>query len=307
MFMTIELRHIEQILALDKHRNFARAAKELNLTQPALSRNLRVLEEQLGVMLFSRSRPQIEPTVFGQHVITVGKSILQDSRRLELEIAQLNGLERGVLRVGAGPLPADIYMGAVFAKMSRLYPQHHLHLQVNWPQDLVKLLRSQLLDIVVADIRLIDDVSDLDITPLPEVQGFWVCRAGHPLAQEKAVSYRQLLEFPVALFHLPPSMERTIAKRANLPLDQWNDAPNGKIECYNTSVLLRTIMGCDAVGVAADSLYQEELAAGDIVRLSLKTPEISSRFGAIVQKKYLKSPSVKTFTKYLLEVAGEYC
>ena len=307
MFMTIEPRHIEQILALDKHRNFGRAAKELNLTQPALSRNLRVLEEQLGVMLFSRSRPEIAPTVFGQHVITAGKSILEDSRKLELEIAQLNGLQRGALRVGAGPLPADIYMGAVFAKMNRLHPRHHLHLQVNWPQELVEQLRSQLLDIVVADIRLIDDVSDLDITPLPEILGFWVCRAGHPLSRKKTISYSQLLEFPVALFHLPASMERIIAKRANLPLEQWNEAPNGKIECYNTNILLHTIMGCDAVGVAPGTLYQGEIAAGNIVRLPIETPEISSRFAAIVQKKYLKSPIVKTFTKYLVEVAGDNC
>jgi len=258
-----------------------------------------VFEEQLGVMLFSRSRPEIAPTVFGQHMITVGKSILQDSRRLELEIAQLNGLQRGTLRVGAGPLPADIYIGAVFAKMNRLYPQHHLHLQVNWPQELVELLRSQLLDIVVVDTRLIDDVSDLDTTPLPEVLGVWVCWEGHPLAREKTISYRQLLEFPVALFRLPTAMERIITKRANLPLEQWNEASNGKIECYNTNILLRTIMGCDAVGVVPGSLYKEELAAGSIVRLPIETPKISSRFAAIVQKKYLKSPGVKTFTKYL--------
>lgn len=305
--MIIELRQIEQILALDKHRNFARAAKELNLTQPALSRNLRVLEEKLGVMLFSRSRPQIEPTVFGQHVITTGKSILQDSRRLELEIAQLNGLERGALRVGAGPLPADIYMGAVFAKMNRLHPRYHLQLQIDWPQELVELLRSQLLDIVVADIRLIDDVSDLDITPLPEVLGCWVCRAGHPLARKKTVSYHQLLEFPVALFRLPASVEKIIAKRASLPLEQWNGAPNGKIECYNTNILLHTIKGCDAVGVAPGTLYQDEIAAGNIVQLPIETPEISSKFAAIVQKKYLKSPGVKTFTKYLVEVANDNC
>ena len=225
---------------------------------------------------------------------------------MELEIAQLSGLERGTLKVGAGPLPADIYMGAVFAKMNRLHPKHHLQLQVNWPQELVDLLRSQQLDIVVADTRLIDDVSDLDITPLPEVQGFWVCRADHPLASEKSVSYRQLFDFPVALFHLPATMERTIAKRAKLPLEQWNDAPNGKIECYNTNILLQTIMGCDAVGVAPGSLYQEELAAGSIVRLPIETPEISSRFAAAVQKKYLKSPGVKTFIKYLVEVACEH-
>ena len=58
-------------------------------------------------------------------------------------------------------------------------------------------------------------------------------------------------------------------------------------------------MGCDAVGVVPGSLYKEELAAGSIVRLPIETPEIRGRFAAIVQKKYLKSPGVKTFTKYL--------
>lgn len=303
--MPIELRLIQQVLALNEHRSFSRAAKELNLTQPALSRNLRVLEEQLGVPLFSRSRPKIAPTVFGQHIINMGKSILLDSQKMELEIAQLAGLAKGTIKVGAGPIPADIYMGEVFAKMNRLHPQHHLHLEVNWPQVLVEQLRLHTLDIVVVDTRLIDDHSDLDITQLPEESGVWVCRAAHPLAREKSVNYKQIFGYPVAIFRFPESLERTFAKRANLTMEQWNAAPNGKIECYNTNVLLRTILGSDAVGMAVGNIYQREITAGDVVQLPIETPEITSRFGAVVLNKYLKSPSVKSFTKYLLEVTAE--
>lgn len=302
--MAIELRHIRQILALDKHRNFGRAAKELNLTQPALSRNIRVLEEQLGVALFSRSRPQIAPTLFGQHIINRGTSLLLDSQKMELEIAQLAGLERGTIKVGAGPLPADMYIGPVFAKMNRLYPKHHLHLEVNWPQVLAEQLRAQLLDAIVVDIRLIEDTSDLNITMLPEELGFWICRAAHPLTRTKPLNYQQMLKYPVAVFQFPESVQRVFAHRANLSLEQWNEAPNGKIECYNTSVLLQTILGSDAVGVTAGRTYQKELTAGDIIRLPIDTPEIKSQFAVATLKKYLKPPIVHLFTKYLLETTS---
>ena len=144
---------------------------------------------------------------------------------MELEIAQLAGLAKGTIKVGAGPVPADIYIGAVFAKMSRLYPKHHLHLEVNWPRVLEEQLRSQTLDIIVVDTRLIKDThDDLDITPLPEESGFWVCRAGHPLACKNSISYQQILEYPVAVFRFPESLQRIFAQRAKLPMEQWNEA-----------------------------------------------------------------------------------
>lgn len=302
--MNIELRHIEQILALDKHRNFGRAAKELGLTQPALSQSVRVLEERLGVPLFSRSRPQIAPTVYGQHVVKVGRSLLLDAQRMEIEIAQLAGLAKGTLRVGAGPLPADLYMGAVLGKMNRLHSQHHLHLEVNWPHVLVSQLRAQTLDIIVVDTRMIEDAGDLDITPLPEDLGYWVCRAEHPLSRKKSISYEQILEYPVALFQFPVSLQKTVARRANIPTEQWNDAPNGKIECFNTNVLLNAIVACDAIGVAVGTIFQNEIANGKIVRLPIEAPELKTQFAAVVLNKYLKSPSVTSFTKYLLETAA---
>ena len=65
--MTIDIRHIRQVEALARHKNFARAARELGMTQPGLSRAIQSLENALDVRLFDRNSREISPTVYGQH------------------------------------------------------------------------------------------------------------------------------------------------------------------------------------------------------------------------------------------------
>ena len=70
---------------------------QLKITQSALSRNIRVLEERVGVILFNRSQPEVTPTVYEQCLINLGKPIFLDSQKLELEISLLKRDEKGSL------------------------------------------------------------------------------------------------------------------------------------------------------------------------------------------------------------------
>ncbi len=71
---------------------------QLKIIQPALSRNIRVLEERVGVViLFNRSQPEVTPTVYEQCLINLGKPIFLDSQKLELEISLLKRDEQGSL------------------------------------------------------------------------------------------------------------------------------------------------------------------------------------------------------------------
>ncbi len=70
--MDIDIRLIRHVLMLARHRNFARAAEQLHLSQPALSRSIARLEETLGVALFDRTRDGVIPTDYGRIVIERG-------------------------------------------------------------------------------------------------------------------------------------------------------------------------------------------------------------------------------------------
>jgi LysR family hydrogen peroxide-inducible transcriptional activator len=73
-----DLRDLQNLLSLEEHRHFGRAAAAVGLSQPALTKSIQRLEKQLGGSLFDRSRSRIAPTALGNDVITRAKSILSE-------------------------------------------------------------------------------------------------------------------------------------------------------------------------------------------------------------------------------------
>ena len=171
------------IKAICNTKNFARAAQKINISQPALSRAVATLEEQLGCKLFDRSRKGVTPTVFGKFLLKRGGPILQDVSNVERDLNLLQGVESGELVIGSGPFPAEISVGKAVAQFSRHYPKVNVRIIVDRTPNLLTRLYSREVDIFVADTRVIKDSSELEIILLQIQQGYFCCRAGHPLTR----------------------------------------------------------------------------------------------------------------------------
>jgi len=102
----VDLKQLHYAVTLAKHRNFARAAAALDMSQPALSRSISGLEAELGVQLFTRGARGAEPTPFGERFLLRAALLLREAGELEREVRLIQGAETGSLRVGAGPYPA---------------------------------------------------------------------------------------------------------------------------------------------------------------------------------------------------------
>lgn len=89
MAVIVDIKWLEDFIALSKSLNFSSAAKERNVTQPAFSRRIRSLEEYLGVPLFDRSVTPIALTLYGEHFLTYAKTILTSIKDAKLELAML--------------------------------------------------------------------------------------------------------------------------------------------------------------------------------------------------------------------------
>jgi DNA-binding transcriptional LysR family regulator len=100
------VRQFELVKALATHRHFGRAAAALRVSQPALTRSLKHLEDLLGVSLFDRQG--VAPTVFGELVLSHGEPVIKGFADLMREIDLAKGLEIGEFSVSAGPYPAEI-------------------------------------------------------------------------------------------------------------------------------------------------------------------------------------------------------
>lgn len=144
------LQQLRYIVAIDRYRNFARAAAELDVTQPTLSALLVKLEDELGVRLFERNNKSVRPTAIGETVIRQAEAVLNSAARIEETVAEQKGEVSGPLSIGVGPTIAPYLMPRFIKGYTGSYP--HVKLTVNEMKGeaIVEALRLGKIDLGIA-------------------------------------------------------------------------------------------------------------------------------------------------------------
>src|SRR6266487_2057204 len=101
--MVVQLQQLAYFLAVAETRHFTRAADQVRVAQPSLSKQIKNLERELGAPLFSRARGNVALTPAGETLLPLARRILADADSARVEVQELAGLRRGRLRLGATP------------------------------------------------------------------------------------------------------------------------------------------------------------------------------------------------------------
>ena len=303
--MKITFRHLHQIEVLAKRCSFAKAAQDLNISQPALSRSISSLEGQLGVQLFDRSKREVVATMFGRHLLERGKPVLQEMMLMERDLDLLHGMESGELVVGSGPFPAEISLGKSVARFSRNYPGMNVRVVIDRSPALLFRLRRRELDIFVGDTRTIKDTSNLDIIQLPQQQGYFCCRPGHPLTEKKQLNVKDLFFYPLAVMWFPKVILIALARAAGLHLDSMDDLPSAVLQCDYLKVLFDIISNSDAIGLITRPILNFPREQ-QLVPLPLTMPELNTHYGLVSLSNYSQPPAVQMFQQYMIEIEEQF-
>jgi LysR family hydrogen peroxide-inducible transcriptional activator len=181
---------LEYVLAVDDHRNFAEAARQCFITQPTLSMQIKKLEEELGVLLFDRSKKPVIPTEMGQKVIAQAREGLARLRHIpELIREQQEGLS-GLLRVGVLPTLSPYLLPRFLPAFAARYPQVELQVREGLTDDLVDLLQRDRLDLALLVTPL--DVAGIRERPLFYERIFVYLSQDYPLAAHESVDGAEL-------------------------------------------------------------------------------------------------------------------
>jgi len=233
----LDSRRLRHFLAVYDLRSIGQAADKLYVTQPALSKSIRLLEQDLKVKLFDRTPLGVVPTVFGEVLAQHAKVIRSEMRHAELEISNLLGAVKGHVTVGVGPSIAANLMPAATQQLRQSRPGIHLTVTEGLVDQLIPALRRGEIDLAIGGWPRVAD-SDLTAEALTHDYVCVVCGPSHPLAKRDSVELGDLLEFPWAL---PPESQRWRQLLGETFLARGLPAPAPTV-VSNSAVYLRTAL-----------------------------------------------------------------
>ncbi|MEM7646494.1 MAG: hydrogen peroxide-inducible genes activator [Pseudomonadota bacterium] len=180
---------LEYLLAVNDTKNFSRAAKDCNVSQPSLSAQIQKAEEELGIIIFDRSKKPIITTQKGLQVINQAKNVLKEYRKI-FDIKNDTGILRGEFHLGVIPSLASSIIPLFIESFSKKYPQVKLRISEYKTEDMIIALYDDALDggILVTPLR---DDKIIERTLFYE-KFFVFASKDHELAKKKTVSDQDL-------------------------------------------------------------------------------------------------------------------
>lgn len=199
----MNLEQLEGFLAIAETGHFTKAAAQLHVAQPTLSRQIATLEAELGSQLFNRARGNITLTSAGEALLPVASRMLADAEHIRFEMQEMAGLRRGRVRFGAPPSMCVSVVAEVVGPYHRAYPGVDLHLRESGSHNLLNELVGGTLDLalIVASEHDPSSAESLQHTPLLTEELLVIsASAEHFSDHDQELTLRQLADMPQIIF-----------------------------------------------------------------------------------------------------------
>jgi len=185
MLAKMELRQLRYFVAVAEEKNITRAAEKIFLSQPALSRQIKALEEEIGQLLLERSAHSFRLTPAGETFLPKARELLQQADRLSHSVRVVNPRER--LRIGYAPSMAENLLPRALKKFMGAHPRFHVELCDLCSSELLERVENGKLDLVLT-VQPDHRIRTLMWTPLIRSSWHLVVNREHPLAAQSKVS-----------------------------------------------------------------------------------------------------------------------
>lgn len=288
----MNMQQLEHFLAVANTGSFSRAAEQVHLTQPALSRSIQALESELGAPLIDRRGRRNELTHAGTTVVMHARRIALGISELKRSVAMLGNLEEGHLCIGLGPAPYEMLAAELLSHFAANHPRIKIRLVAGAPEVMLTNLRNREVDAVVIHRRLLPSWEDLQVDLLsPTALGF-LCRPDHPLTSSGSLAYKNLKSYPIVASGsgLSPDavqlLNQQFGRDANF--DSLIQYQSDEIAC-----LLELARTGDAVFFGVTAVGQRYIDAAHLVQLKPR-PNLSmnSQFAMVTLRGVVEAPAL---------------
>lgn len=286
---------LETFLEVARHASFSRAAEKRFRTQPAISSQIRALEEEIGARLFDRSGGKVALTAPGKVFQKYAEEALAARKTVIASLAEMERVPRGEIVVGANEATCLHILPEVFAEFKKLYPSVGVHIS--------RLERAKILESVIdnsVDFGVVSTPVDdkrLTVVSIHRDELVIIAPPRHPLSRMKEVTVADVVRFPLLL----PKVGRTRDTIESL-FDERQLKPRISMELDSSEVLKRFVAADVGIGFIAKSNVVEDVKAGALAAIPLADASIRRELALVFRKDKALSRAALAFIEIAVKL-----
>lgn len=292
MNIDFELYRIFYVVA--NHSNITKASEELNISQPAISKSIKNLEEQLGGKLFVRTKRGVVLTEEGKEFYTYIKQAIEYINNAENKFTDLINLETGCIKIGISTTLTKEFLLPCLEEFHSLYPKIDIQIFTGLNLDLIPKLKNGLIDIVILNLNDKNYGNDIEITKCRKINDCFVVNKDYTNLIDKEISLKDLNNFPLILQAKGSSTRNfldSFARENGVILK-----PNIELASYSLVVEFSKIgLG---IGYATKEYIKDYICNHELYELKIKEKIPSRYIGIALSKNHVPNFS----TRKLMEI-----
>ncbi len=286
----MELRQLKYFVKTAQTLNFSEAARALFVTQSTLSQQIRCLEQELGVDLFSRSSHSVILTESGEHLLPIAIRTLQDAEQCFIQISDLKQMLSGTLNIGITYTFAPILTESV-KEFTSQYPGVKLNITCGTMSEVLEMLKDRKVDFVLCFKPNITD-EEIDSHILFDNQLSVIVSKNHPLASRESLSIDDIRNQVFAM----PAKETQARNAFERVFPGMYEKLNVKVDINEVNVLLSIVSATRMVTFLSEAtLHNRE----DLVSIPIDAPSTQMEGCVHTLKKAYRKKAADEFIRIL--------
>lgn len=286
---------LETFLEVARHASFSRAAERRFRTQPAISAQIRGLEEEVGARLFDRSGGKVSLTAAGKEFQKYVEETLEARRQMVVHLAEMEHVPRGELIVGANEGTCLYVLPEVFAQFKKQYPGVAVSINRAESTRILESVIDNSVDFGVVSLPVSDN--RLTVVPIHRDELVVIAAPGHPLARTKSVPLAEVAKYPLLLpkaGHTRDALENVLFERRLKPAISME---------LDSSELLKRFAAADVgVGFIARSNVVEDVRNGLLAAIRLSDVAIKRDLALVFRKDKALSRAALAFIEIAVKI-----
>lgn len=289
--MNLTLRQVRAFIAVAELAHFTRAGERLGLSQSSVSTLVRELEDNLGLRLFDRHTRMLRLTQAGAEMLPLARKALADLDRAFSSSHDLRSLGRGRVKVAAASLQAALLMPRVIKDFCDEFPGIRIDVHDVTEYEVIEKLRAGDVDFGLGSALAMQDIVARPLTTDTFVA---VMPAGHPLAQQPVVTWRELADLPL----IGPPPGNAVREQLDMALARQGITLRRSHEVILPLTILGMVEGGLGIAVMTSAMSRLALALGLVTR-DVAQPVIQREMSLLFHADRTLSPAAEAFSDRL--------